>query len=671
MNYLQKIWLEYEKGELKEKPPSPKKEIKKTGFKDIDTLEEKIQKITTYKSDDAIKQIKEYTTHLPINTLQKIEREITELEQIIIEKQEPTIEEHAIRIIKTSRELDKKITNTINELYAEFTKNNTLLDQTTNIEELTKIRQETNKQYEQIILHYDLSQKRKTNQTHEKKLQLITNYGTKQEKINNIDNEIKKIKQKYETYSTKKEHLKDLKKTLKTIKKTIGSDLIDEAKKLKYLEGEHKLKQLRENIKDFIINPYAIINKINETKVKEETLKKYAQINPKENLQTLHDNLNKINEYDKAKEIQNIIYDQKIKKEIEQNLAQITKQIENINNAKYTTKQINELKQINLAEKKYALKTKHFTNSLDNYAQKTEELTSARDEKIKQIHEHLKQKSITDMPQNKITYITSDEKQQDIKEYIYANNEKIKKIAQTIKGKNDDETIQNATNWLNKNIELIQKHQDSQDWLYPQDVLKQKKATEAEKTNTLISIIRCAEIPSYKIKAAYGKKNEETKLWPIYLREDDEWVSLDVSGDDKTTLHEKKPTKHEPKTTIDAKYNDEHTWAREEKQIKPENQPQKAFSLPAYIEGLGIPKNQKYISVMYYACTRTDMNWSARFEKINETLSQQDIANMPDREYLERITHGLNKAIQRPTLNFDVSGAKKTYNLITNKLNII
>jgi len=101
---------------------------------------------------------------------------------------------------------------------------------------------------------------------------------------------------------------------------------------------------------------------------------------------------------------------------------------------------------------------------------------------------------------------------------------------------NEEKTIWNIMRWVQENIKYISDSSQfgfNEHWDFPAEVLSRGKADCEGMTHLIVSLVENAGIPKYKIKACCGYVNYKDgkkaggHSYPIYLRQDGEWIDLD------------------------------------------------------------------------------------------------------------------------------------------------
>ncbi len=182
---------------------------------------------------------------------------------------------------------------------------------------------------------------------------------------------------------------------------------------------------------------------------------------------------------------------------------------------------------------------------------------------------------------DKVIYVArEDSKQYDVREFIYPDDAILKDVVEreALRGSTLDDIAEGCMRWVQKHITYETDEEQFgylEEWQFPTDTLQNGRGDCEDGTNLMISLMRNAGMPAYRIKNACGEVAMPAGIgghsWPLYLREkDDTWVILDWSY---------KPTniavgKREPArlrydyTKIYFTFNDEHSWAQHDMEVR-------------------------------------------------------------------------------------------------------
>ena len=106
-------------------------------------------------------------------------------------------------------------------------------------------------------------------------------------------------------------------------------------------------------------------------------------------------------------------------------------------------------------------------------------------------------------------------------------------------------------------------------WTFPNETLALKKGDCEDMSILVASLLRNARVPAYRIKVAAGwvvaGKNAPLggHAYPLFLRNDDEWVALDPCYyPNKLPVSHRKPVKDDPNyKDVWFTFNDEYSWS--------------------------------------------------------------------------------------------------------------
>ncbi|MBU1200911.1 MAG: hypothetical protein KJ583_03210 [Nanoarchaeota archaeon] len=158
----------------------------------------------------------------------------------------------------------------------------------------------------------------------------------------------------------------------------------------------------------------------------------------------------------------------------------------------------------------------------------------------------------------------------DVRHFIQANDPILKSVVDDKNLKSDslDDIAYKCLLWVNKNIIYTPDPQlstKSEEWLFPTETLQTGKGDCEDGTNLMISLMRNAGVPAYRVKNSCGGVDEGGHSWTIYLREkDDEWVILDwtYKFTDKQISERELAKNRKDYVLTYFSFNDEHSWAQ-------------------------------------------------------------------------------------------------------------
>ncbi len=176
---------------------------------------------------------------------------------------------------------------------------------------------------------------------------------------------------------------------------------------------------------------------------------------------------------------------------------------------------------------------------------------------------------------DKVIYIAREGMRYDVRHFIYADDAMLQEVVESefLEGDTYDETAYNCMCWVQDNISYShdpQFTQKKEEWLFPTETLQTGQGDCEDGANLVISLMRNAGIPAYKVRNACGLVEARSRpdgvgghSWPIYLREtDDEWVILDwCYRASKKPIEDRLPA-HERSDYIEMEFtfNDRHSW---------------------------------------------------------------------------------------------------------------
>lgn len=317
---------------------------------------------------------------------------------------------------------------------------------------------------------------------------------------------------------------------------------------------------------------------------------------------------------------------------------------------------------------------------------------------------------------DKIVYRARNGMIYDVRDFIQADNPILMEIVEQDrldKGSLDD-IAYNCMRCVQENIEYVSDPQlsnYSEEWLFPTETVQTGMGDCEDGTNLMISLMRNAGMPAYRVKNACGEVIERGHSWTIYLREtDDEWVILDwaYKATDRL-IHKRELAKNRTDyTKLEFTFNDEHSWAQSSMEINKDYPRKKKYadlaqkdrkedikiedelkriaseakekdkendiieadespypSLPLYTISLGPPKNFRYFGMMnILSCKGDETNWDERFNNFCKEVKGIAINGERDYVYLEKLAYGIKKEIDNPSSLFPVESAKNAYNAL-------
>jgi len=331
---------------------------------------------------------------------------------------------------------------------------------------------------------------------------------------------------------------------------------------------------------------------------------------------------------------------------------------------------------------------------------KVKELKNNLEEKIKKEKEEekkRKEKRLADYwnshykISDKIIYVARKGLRYDVREFIYSDDAILKSVVkkERLEGRGLDKTAYRCMRFVQDNIKYvsdIEQFNQIEEWLFPTDTLQYKKGDCEDGTNLMISLMRNANVPAFRVKNACGlvktsmKEGKEGHSWPLYLREDDEWIALDwcFLPSRKGTEERKPAKKRKEYAKILFTFNDEHSWAESKLEIKKEflhgqgkrNNNLKiyeSFSLPLFLDQTDIP-NSCYPLVDILR--GNDESWYNKLRRFNAILSDIEFTDdQNDIKYIKRLKFGLEKEIENGLLAVEVNSNSRYQPLIQETFN--
>lgn len=164
----------------------------------------------------------------------------------------------------------------------------------------------------------------------------------------------------------------------------------------------------------------------------------------------------------------------------------------------------------------------------------------------------------------------------DVRNYIWSKSVVLDDVVNMITKPDDtyDDAATKITRWVQSTIKYVGDKQSSgtnEFWQFPTETLALRIGDCEDMSILIVSLMRVACIPAYRIKVAAGLvrtgKNAETggHAYPVYLRESDEnWVVLDPCYYPVRTHAKKRPLHKNMKKYKDIwfTFNDEYSWAQ-------------------------------------------------------------------------------------------------------------
>ncbi len=276
-----------------------------------------------------------------------------------------------------------------------------------------------------------------------------------------------------------------------------------------------------------------------------------------------------------------------------------------------------------------------------------------------------------------VVYHAKDGEKWDVRGFITPNNIYVKDIVRKNnldKGSLDD-IAYNCMNWVQDNFTYVSDG-SREDWLFPNKSAQKLEGDCEDGSNLMLSMMRAAGMPAYKIKNACGwVATEDGKgghSYPIYLREKDEkWVELDWSYlPSKTEIDDRIPVKNRPEYKgLWFTFNDEHSWGPSGYEVSnTRKKKEDFFSLPLYMMTIGIPHNSNYLDIMDLLSGQgSEKSWENRFNNFLGIVQNFKPQKQEDFEYLERVSAGIKGTVDKPTRFINSEIARNTYEQL-NKL---
>lgn len=530
--------------------------------------------------------------------------------------------------------------------------------------------------------------------------ELTQNYHEQRELIKEVDEKIKLIKESYVDFDLNfdyKKELKELKKETR-IGLLFKGDLAKKCKKVGYYEGLIELKWFNSEIKDVLKNSEDYLeNKesINLDISEIEKLQKDLSVLSVDELKNVRekyamDKYKDENSFYLEKDVKGYGFlaeslHKKVDVRLQKELKELNEDYKKLKSSNVSEKKKKGLK--GLAAKFDAVGDDKGKQKAVGLAQKTErkldEMCRAEDMDFKY--------PISD----KVLYRARNDMSYDVRDFIQPDNPILKEIVD--KGGLDsgslDEIAYNCMKWVQRNIKYTpdpQFTEKDEEWLMPTETVQTGKGDCEDGTNLIVSLMRNAGVPAYRVKNACGEVDEGGHSWPIYLREkDNEWVIMDWCYKPNSRKVENRGLSKNNRdyNSIDFTFNDEHSWAdtaidvdgkvasgrwkndviNAPKVIIDESALGKMdegnFSLPLYVTNIGLPDNFRYFELKKILEGRNgEKNWTERFDNFCGELSNIKIESENDHMYLSKIANGIKSSIDDPDKFLDVKGAKKAYN---------
>ncbi|MBL7051016.1 transglutaminase domain-containing protein [Candidatus Woesearchaeota archaeon] len=529
---------------------------------------------------------------------------------------------------------------------------------------------------------------------------LTQNYHEQRELIKEVDEKIKLIKESYVDFDFNFDYKKELKGLKKETRNgfLFKGDIIKKCKKAKYYEGLIKLKWFNSEIKDVLLYPgtyledkESITLDISEI----EKLQKDLSVLGVDELKDVREKyaIDKYEDEDSFYLEQDVIkYDDvvaplhaKVNRLLKKELKELNEDYKKLKYSKVSEKKKKGLK--GLAAKFDAVGDKNGKQKAVGLAKKTgeklDEMCRAEDMDFKY--------PISD----KVLYRARNNMVYDVRDFIQPDNPILKGVVEKegLDSSSLDEIAYNCMKWVQRNIKYTpdpQFTEEDEEWLMPTETVQTGKGDCEDGTNLIVSLMRNAGVPAYRVKNVCGEVDEGGHSWPIYLREkDNEWVIMDWCYKPNSRKVENRGLSKNNRdyNSIDFTFNDEHSWAdtaidvdgkvasgrwkndviNAPKVIIDESALGKMddgnFSLPLYVNGVGLPDNFRYFGLKKILEGRNgEKNWTERFDNFCGELSNIKIESENDYMYLSKIANGIKSSIDDPDKFLDVKGAKKAYN---------
>jgi len=162
-----------------------------------------------------------------------------------------------------------------------------------------------------------------------------------------------------------------------------------------------------------------------------------------------------------------------------------------------------------------------------------------------------------------------------LKNVIYANK---------LLCESHEDTVYRIMCWVQDNVKYVTDSDQfgfKEHWDFAAEVLKRKQADCEGMTNLIVSMCIEAGVPPYRIKNCCGNVKYKNGTvagghsYPIFLRDDDEWVDLDPCFyNTKNLVTERKPVKdNNIYSTIWFTFNNEYAFTNSDLEIKPGEEP--------------------------------------------------------------------------------------------------
>lgn len=438
----------------------------------------------------------------------------------------------AAKIVDTSDKLDDAVLEEIRNLADDFEKEYSSIENwkpSMSMERIASVREELGELTEGFFsLERAYSTRALSQIDIISEKELFEDYQYKQEKIAEISKEIDTLVSDYQNASSGSQLKSFVNDNIGRLKnKIMKGDLVRACKKTDYVEGLFEIEDLRQEMEEVYTQADTVVS---------EKKKIESQVAKTEN---------------KLQEVKDIQKDTSV--EDLKKLRQIEK---SLNANKYDDYDILFFEPVVGAYKE--------TNS--KLKDKVKRLIRKVIKKFKNSDYWNQKYPISD----EIVWVARDGMTYDVRNFIHADDSILKKVVQdnNLDTGSLDEIAYNCMRWVQENINYTSDPQlsaHSEEWLFPTETLQLGKGDCEDGSNLIISLMRNAGMPAYRVKNACGEVIEGGHSWPIYLRElDDEWIILDFSykPTDKSIEERELAKFRTDYTKMYFTFNDQHSWVQ-------------------------------------------------------------------------------------------------------------